>query len=148
MPEGCKKDLLRMFMNAKNIIVVLLLVCLPLSGVMADQDDFSGRVISLDEDLGTMTLVLFRAGHHGMHDMGENKKSGHGRHMDAAGGNTMDVVFDVNNLPEFVKKGEMIRIKGSFSPEKSGQFQAGEFFLFEGSKNDPTGVRQRLLKHH
>ncbi len=137
-----------MFMNAKNIIVVLLLVCLPLSGVMADQDDFSGRVIFLDEDLGTMTLALFRAGHHGRHDRGEEKEADHGRHKDPAGGDTMDVVFDVNNLPDFVKKGEMVRIKGSFFPEKSGQFTAGEFFPFEGSKNDPTGVRQRLLKHH
>ncbi len=132
-------------MNAKKIIMVVLLVCFSLSGAMADQDDFSGQITFLDENLGTMTLALFRAGHHGRHDRGEKKESG--GHMDPVERDTIKVVFDVNSLPDFVKKGEIIRIKGFFSQE-NGQFQAREFFPFKGPKNDPTGVRQRLLKHH
>ncbi len=137
-----------MRVNAKIIIGVLVLVCLPLSWVLADQNEFSGRVVSLDKGLGTMTLALFRAGHHGSHDGGEKMASRHGRHKSTAKCDTMDVVFDVNNLPGFVKKEDMIRIKGSFLKELPGQFQADEFFPFKGKGNDPTGVRQRLLKHH
>ncbi|MCG8633244.1 MAG: hypothetical protein MI863_05415 [Desulfobacterales bacterium] len=139
-----------MVKNAKIIISALLLVCLPLflSGVRADQHDFSGRVVSIDRDLGTMTLILFRAGHHGSHGRDGEKNSGHGMHRGAAGGRTMKVVFHGNTLPGFVKKGEMVRIKGGFSGETPGEFRVDELLPFKGAENDPTGVRQRLMKHH
>ena len=121
------------------VFLSLFLGLFPAGGAAAEV--LSRRVLSLDPGLGRMVVEPFRVGHHGGH-MGMG--AGHGHGMRGAG---IVVTWPEIPLPAFVREGAVIRVAGEFMSAGRKAFRAESFRQFEGSGNDPTGVRERLRKH-
>lgn len=85
-----------------------------------------------------MVVVPFRAESHRMH-----RRAVGGQGM---GSEKIEVFFLPALLPDFARKGQVIRFKGHFFEENRTKFRAEQFLPFGGLSNDPTGVRKRLLK--
>lgn len=100
--------------------LALLLGALPTSAAM---ETLLGRIVSMDRQEGTMSLSLF----------GEDPP--------------LTVHFSREELPEFFKEGQMVRVWGAFDAMKNGFFQATSIQTCRsGQGNDPTGVRERIGK--
>ncbi len=131
-------------MLLKQVMTILILLCLTAPGAWASSDFFSGRVLKLDPEQGRMVVAPFRAGHHGMHkpNGGNHGMDGHGciRNLDK-----IEVLFLPASLPGEIREGMVIRIRGQFLVGSPVRFRAEQFLPFEGLSNDSTGVRKRLL---
>ena len=124
-----------------SIFLLLTLGMFPAGSVAGEI--ISGRVLSLDPGEGRMVVEQFRVRHHGGHmEMGGGHGHGHG--MRRAG---IVVTWPEVPLPDFVREGAMIRVEGEFVAGGRQAFRAVGFRRFTGSGNDPTGVRERLMKH-
>ncbi len=88
------------------------------------QDVLTVQVVSLDPDQGVMIV----------------EPVGSGSTPDS-----ITVYYALEQAPPRLSQGDVIRMKGTWSPDNSGQFTA--FHIGYGKNNqDPTGVRSRIGK--
>jgi len=92
-----------------------------------------GRVLSVDRDAGTLSVVLI--------------EESDGMEGDGDAGRSVDVVIHPARLPKYLSSGSVVRIWGDMS-EASGALNATRLYaLGHGVRGkDPTGVRRRIGK--